>query len=81
MFRLLLILMLSFAAPVGAQDSEADEQTSAEASPGTTDADSEGEVDDGYLDETDLYRQAIEDDFIPSDEVSFEQSVPFPTDI
>ena len=81
MFRLLLMLMLLSAAPIVAQDSETGERNSTESSTETTDTDSADEINVDEIGESDTYSQADEGDFIPSDEVTYEQSVPFPTDI
>lgn len=86
MFRLLLMLMLLSAAPIVAQDSETGERSSTESSTETTDTDSADEinVDEINVDEigeSDTYSQADDGDFIPSDVVTYEQSVPYPTDI
>ena len=81
MFRLLLLLMLLSAAPIVAQDSETGERSSTESSTQTTDTDSADEIDVDEIGESDTYSQADEGDFIPSDEVTYEQSVPYPTDI
>jgi hypothetical protein len=75
------MLLLLFATPLVAQDSETDEQSSTESTTTTTDEDSADEIDDDILDDRDIYLKEAEDDFVPSDEVTFEQSVPFPTDI
>ena len=81
MLRLVLMLMLLIAAPIGAQDSESEEPSPTESSTATTEADSADEIDDELIDDSNAYPQEDEDDFVPSDEVTYEQSVPFPTDI
>lgn len=81
MFRLLLLLMLLSAAPIVAQDSETGERSSTESSTETTDTDSADEINVDEIGESDTYSEADEGDFIPSDEVTYEQSVPYPTDI
>jgi len=81
MFRLLLLLMLLSAAPIMAQDSETGERSSTESSTETTDTDSADEINVDEIGESDTYSEADEGDFIPSDEVTYEQSVPYPTDI
>ncbi|MCH9696059.1 MAG: hypothetical protein K0U72_16205 [Gammaproteobacteria bacterium] len=43
--------------------------------------DDEEFVEDELLDDPELYSREGEDDFIPTDEVRFEQSIPYPTDI
>ncbi len=81
MLRLLLMLMLLFAAPIGAQDSETGERSRTEPSTETTDAESADEIDADEVGESDTYLEEDAGDFIPTDEVTYEQSVPFPTDI
>ena len=81
MYRLLLMLMLLSAAPIVAQDSETGERSSTESSTETTDTDSADEINVDEIGESDTYSQADEGDFIPSDAVTYEQSVPYPTDI
>ena len=81
MLRLVLMLMLLIAAPIGEQDSESEEPTPTESSTEATEADSSDEIDDELIDDSNAYPQEDEGDFIPSDEVTYEQSVPFPTDI
>lgn len=81
MLRLVLMLMLLIAAPIVAQDSETSERSPTESSKETTDTDSADEINVDEIGESDTYSEADEDDFIPSDDVTYEQSVPFPTDI
>ena len=81
MMRIVMMLMLLYAVPVGAQGSEDEERTATEIPVEATDADPEDEVDDELIDDSNEYAEANEDDFIPSDEVTYEQSIPFPTDI
>ena len=82
MHRLLLLLLLAFpswaqvtdeAPPEATQDSSAEStdtvEESAEEAP-----DSDEDLDEFYSDED-------EDGFIPSEDVKFGQSIPFPTDI
>ena len=88
MVRLQLILLLAIwaAAPVAAQDAEA--ETGAEA--GVEDQERAAadeaieEVTDEEIEELlglDEEYTELEDDFDPTEEVRFEQSIPFPTDI
>ena len=88
MLRLVLLLIFLFATPVLAQDAkdaDADaatetlEQASEQAAEGTPDDDLDNldNIDD--LDEP--YPVEDEDVFIPSENVAFWQSIPFPTDI
>ena len=85
MFRLLIMLMLLSATPIVAQDSEIGDSSSTEPSAEKTDAESADDsaevIDADEVGESDTYSEADEGDFIPSDEVTYEQSVPFPTDI
>ncbi len=85
MFRLLIMLMLMLmllsATPIVAQDSETGESSSTEPSAERTDPISLEEIDVDEIGESDTYGEPDEGDFIPSDEVTYEQSVPFPTDI
>jgi hypothetical protein len=81
MMRIVLMLMLLYALPIGAQDSEDEDRAATESPLETTDAEPEEEVDDELIDDSSEYAREDEDDFIPSDEVTYEQSVPFPTDI
>ena len=83
MRRLLLLLIFLFTTSVLAQDAkDADADAATEPAPeqaaeGTPDGDDLDNVDD--LDE--LYPVEEEDEFIPSENVAFGQSIPFPTDI
>lgn len=82
MYRLLLLLVLAF--PVWAQvadeaQPEATEDSSAESS--DTVEESVGEAPDSDEDLDELYSDEDEDAFIPSEDVKFGQSIPFPTDI
>ncbi len=81
MYRLLLMLVLLFAAPIGAQEAETGEPSQTEPSTETTDAESVDDTNEYEVGESDTYFEEDQDDFIPSDEVTYEQSVPFPTDI
>ncbi len=83
MHRIIFLLIFLSVSPVLAQETqEADADTAAESSTQaparTTDGDDDlDDVDD--LDE--LYPVEDEDAFIPSENVAFGQSIPFPTDI
>ena len=82
MYRLLLLLVLLFAAPIGAQEAETGESSQTEPSTDAESVDDSAEVSDAdEVGESDTYFEEDQDDFIPSDEVTYEQSVPFPTDI
>ena len=82
MHRLLLVVLLAF--PVWAQepedaDMEAGEESSSESTESVTESAEDDPDDDLDLDE--LYPEEDDDGFIPSEEVKFGQSIPFPTDI
>ena len=81
MRHLIILLSALFLASVSwsqeAQDPTAD--TEAEAS--ETSETSDDEEDDSDLDEQGYAGEEEEDDFIPSQEVTADQSIPFPVDI
>ena len=78
MRRLLLLLLLAF--PVWAQETEQAEPDAAAESVDPAEQEETEDVDsDDILDE--LYSEEDEDVFIPSEDVKFGQSIPFPTDI
>lgn len=82
MHRLLLLLLLAF--PVWAQvadeaQPEATEDSSAESADTVDESVEEAPDSDEVLDE--FYSDEDEDAFIPSEDVKFGQSIPFPTDI
>jgi len=81
MHRLLILLAFFCAPPVYAQEAEEtdNETTTAETSETDEEA-SEDEIDE-LDDDVELYPVEDEDAFIPSEDVAFGQSVPFPTDI
>ena len=82
MHRLLIVLLLAAATAAWAQDSEnAEPETAAETPEPAADADSDSAADDDALDDVELYPVEDEDEFIPSENVKFGQSIPFPTDI
>lgn len=60
------------------QDAEAEEAPPAESTESAEDSAEEG-VNDDPVDE--LYSEEDDDKFIPSEDVAFGQSIPFPTDI
>jgi hypothetical protein len=85
---MVLLLAIWAAAPVVAQDAEAEPETGAEA--GVEDREQAAadeaieEVTDEEIEELlglDEEYTELEDDFDPTEEVRFEQSIPFPTDI
>jgi hypothetical protein len=82
MHRLLILLLLAL--PVGAQESEGVEPESTDASSAESSETVEqtgDEVVDDEDDSDELYAEEDEDAFIPSEDVKFGQSIPFPTDI
>lgn len=79
-----LIFFVTFAVPLwgqdaGEQDAPAEEAPPAESTESTDDSAAEGGEDEDPLDE--LYSEEDDDKFIPSEDVAFGQSIPFPTDI
>ncbi len=85
MKRLITLLLALFLASVSlSQNAEDPGDTEADATEvsETKDAgDASEEEDDSYLDEEGYGAEEEEDDFIPSQEVSADQSLPFPVDI
>ncbi len=82
MQRLLLLLLLAF--PVWAQVAdEAQPEATEDSSAASTDTAEESvdESPDSDEDLDELYSDEDEDAFIPSEDVKFGQSIPFPTDI
>lgn len=83
MFRILPLILLLAATVLWAQDTE---EAASEATPDSTEtaeaAREEVAGDSDDLDDLDeLYPVEDEDEFIPSEDVAFGQSIPFPTDI
>ncbi|MCH8060626.1 MAG: hypothetical protein IIA11_09235 [Proteobacteria bacterium] len=78
MLRLVLILTSIFAVTAWSQDSKTDSDTDTIATPQEQIEDEE--QDDADLDEEN-YLDAEEDDFRPSESISADQSIAFPTDI
>ena len=86
MYRLHVMLLLSILvfAPVSAQDAEPDADAKAETQASEPDASAADEVTDEEIEELlglDEDYTELEDDFDPTEEVRFEQSIPFPSDI
>ena len=82
MRRLLLLLLLAF--PVWAQETEqAEPDAAAESAAESVDPAEQEETEDVDSDDVldELYSEEDEDVFIPSEDVKFGQSIPFPTDI
>lgn len=86
MYRLQLTLLLAFlgASALMAEDAEPDKAPQ-QATPADDAAAPEDTVSDQEIDELlgldDDYSEADDDDFDPTKDVRFEQSIPFPTDI
>ena len=84
MRQLIILLSALFLAAVSwsqeAEDPAADTEAEASESSEPTEA-SDDEEDDSDLDEQGYAGEEEEDDFIPSQEVTADQSIPFPVDI
>ncbi len=78
MLRLVLLLISMFAVTAWSQDSKTDSDSDTTATPQEQIEDEE--QDDADLDEEN-YLDAEEDDFRPSESISADQSIAFPTDI
>ena len=76
-----LFLALFLASVSWSQDAEDPDDTGAEATEASETSDSNEEEEDADLDEQGYGNEEEEDDFIPSREVSADQSLPFPVDI
>lgn len=83
MMKSLITLLLAFflASVSWSQDSEEPGDTEAELAGANETSDAGEDEDDADLDEQGYGLEEEEDDFIPSEEVSADQSIPFPTDI
>ena len=82
MIRILLLFGLLGFTSAWAQEGETEsEPEDAQVEVPELEEDDEEFVEDELLDDPELYSKEGEDDFIPTDEVRFEQSIPFPTDI
>ena len=82
MYRLLLALFLLIPTFSPAQEAEDAEPPAAEsAEPAEDEADELADAEDDLDDLGDLYPVEDEEKFIPSENVAFGQSIPFPTDI
>ena len=75
--------LLVFRAAAGAQEPASQEKPAAEqeSAAATEDGNADDELDDFVLETNRDFTKDDEDVFIPSEKVSFEQSIPFPTDI
>ena len=83
MMKQLIALLLALFIMSVSWSQEADEvdETEAAAAEVTTAAEEEPDEDDAELDEQGYALEEEEDDFIPSEEVSADQSLSFPVDI
>jgi len=82
MHRALILLLLLFAPLTWAQEAEDSDAAPSETTEPAEEsaADTDDDLDD--LDDLDeLYPVEDDDEFIPSEDVAFGQSIPFPTDI
>jgi hypothetical protein len=81
---LVLSLFAIFAIPLWAQDSSEPKTEAAETPVAENDAADDDSSEQDIEDEQEsdeLYSEEDEDKFIPSEDVAFGQSIPFPTDI
>ncbi len=80
--QLIALLMALFLMSVSwSQEAEETDETEADSAVVTTAAEEELDEDDAELDEQGYALEEEEDDFIPSEEVSADQSLSFPVDI
>ena len=83
MYRLLLLLICLAMTPAWAQEAESADESDTETA--ESDASAVDDVTDEEIEELlglgDEDYTELEDDFDPTEEVRFEQSIPFPTDI
>jgi hypothetical protein len=83
--QIVLLALLFLAAPSWAQDEDtaedAAETTDTQAEPPSTPAEEVTDEEIEALLDGEDYLDGDEDDFLPSIEVRYEQSIPFPTDI
>ncbi len=78
---LLSILLLAAGAVAWAQDSAPDEDE-AESRPSQEASESAADDQDDDLDlDEESYRDAEEEDFVPTEDIPADQAIPFPTDI
>ena len=79
-----LTLFAIIAVPLWAQDASEQDETAEEAPAADTTESTEDSAEDSIEDEDvldELYSEEDDDKFIPSEDVAFGQSIPFPTDI
>lgn len=77
---LLSILLLAAATSAWAQDSAPDDEAESRPSQEASESAADESDDDSDLDE-ESYRDAEEDDFVPTEDIPADQAIPFPTDI
>ena len=81
---LVLTFFAIFAAPLWAQDAGEQDAAAEEAPPAETTEPTDDSAEDAIEEEDvldELYSEEDDDKFIPSEDVAFGQSIPFPTDI
>ncbi len=81
MYRLTLLVIVTMATAVWAQESTPENEAATEVDSETVEGISDEEFEDLDLGNQADHTQEDEDIFKPTDVVSFEQSVPFPVDI
>ena len=81
MRQLIILLSALFLASVSWSQEAEDPAADTEAEASETSETSDDEEDDSDLDEQGYAGEEEEDDFIPSQEVTADQSIPFPVDI
>jgi hypothetical protein len=77
---LLSILLLAAGAVAWAQDSAPDDEAADRPSQEASESAADEQDDDSDLDE-ESYRDAEEEDFVPTEDIPADQAIPFPTDI
>jgi hypothetical protein len=78
---LILLLLLLFAVTVWAQETDGVDSKSSDTNAVEAAEDAVDDADEEQDDSDELYADEDEDVFIPSENVKFGQSIPFPTDI
>ena len=76
----LTILLLAAAALAWAQDSAPEDETEGQESVEAAEEAADEQAEDLDLDE-ESYRDAEEEDFVPTEDIPADQAIPFPTDI
>ena len=77
---LLSILLLAVGAVAWAQDSAQEDEIESRRSQEASEPAADEQDDDSDLDE-ESYRDAEEEDFVPTEDIPADQAIPFPTDI